>query len=78
MAQSGCAGLPGILSVKSMGKQRKLGAMVAGPCIGVTFQPVVHSMRTREADCVEAIKHFGEIEWTSIRMPDLRLSVERR
>jgi hypothetical protein len=26
----------------------------------------------------KAIMHFGDIEWTSIRMPDLRLSVERR
>jgi hypothetical protein len=38
--------------------------------LGVTFQQVVHSMKTGEADCVEAIPYFGDIEWTSTRMPD--------
>jgi hypothetical protein len=28
-------------------------------------------MKTGEADCVEAITHFGDTEWRSIRMPDL-------
>jgi len=30
------------------------------------WQQVVHSMKTEEADCVEAITHFGDIEWTTI------------
>jgi hypothetical protein len=41
-----------------------------GEYLGVTFQQVVHSMKTGEADCVEAIQHFGDIEWTFTRMPD--------
>ena len=41
-----------------------------GRYLAVTFQQVVHSMKTGEADCVEAIQHFGDIEWTFTRMPD--------
>src|SRR6185312_4737739 len=44
--------------------------------LGVTFQEVVHSSKTREADCDEQSTQPGAPEWTFIRMHDLPLSVE--
>jgi hypothetical protein len=37
----------------------------------VTFQEVVHSRKTREADCDEQSVLPWRPEWTFIRMPDL-------
>jgi hypothetical protein len=37
----------------------------------VTFQEVVHSSKTREADCDEQSTQIWRPEWTFIRMPDL-------
>jgi hypothetical protein len=42
----------------------------------VTFQEVVHSSKTRDADCDEQSVKPGEPEWTFIRMHDLPSSVE--
>ena len=50
MAQSGCAGLPGILSVKSMGKQRKLGAMVAGDTAAKVLCPANERVEPKQVE----------------------------
>ena len=42
----------------------------------VTFQEVVHSSKTREADCDEQSVQPGAPEWTFTRMHDLPSSVE--
>jgi len=39
--------------------------------VAVTFQQVVHSSKTREADCDEQSVSSWRPEWTFIRMPDL-------
>ena len=44
--------------------------------LAVTFQQVVHSSKTREADCDEQSTQPGAPEWTFIRMHDLPSSVE--
>src|SRR5947209_15233359 len=44
----------------------------------VIFQEVVHSIRTREADCDEQSSFRGQTEWTSTRMPDSLFAVQRR
>src|SRR5258708_39776599 len=44
--------------------------------LAVRFQQVVHSSKTREADCDEQSTPSGRPEWTSIRMHDLPSSVE--
>ncbi|MBZ5494722.1 MAG: hypothetical protein LAO76_27690 [Acidobacteriia bacterium] len=44
--------------------------------LNVTFQEVVHSSKTREADCDEQSTQIWRPEWTFIRMHDLPLSVE--
>jgi hypothetical protein len=53
------------------------GALIMRNCtsaeqgLSVTFQEVVHSGKTREADCDEPSTQSGGSEWTSIKMHDL-------
>src|SRR5579864_7247485 len=49
----------------------KQGGEGFGKRLAVTFQEVVHSSKTREADCDEQSTQSGGPEWTSIRMHDL-------
>jgi hypothetical protein len=41
------------------------------PQLAVMFQEVVHSVKTREANCGKQFTSKGSTEWTSTRMPDL-------
>jgi hypothetical protein len=52
-------------------------SMLSPGSVPVIFQEVVHSIGTREADCDEQSSFRGQIEWTSIRMPDSLCVVER-
>jgi hypothetical protein len=49
----------------------RIQALEAHHRLAVTFQEVVPSSKTREADCDEQSVQIWKPEWTFIRMPDL-------